>query len=202
MNEQAQVRREDQPRNPRGGRQDLVLRAAAGLFSRKGYEGTSLRDIAKASGMLAGSIYYHFSSKEDIFLSVQREGIRELRAAVTAAIESVEDPWERLEAACSAHARVLLDESDFAAVLIQVTPSRNLEMWDQLTALRNGYEKIFRQLVDDLPLPVGTNRKYLRLTILGALNWSHHWYRKGRDDPEEIAVGMVRLFRQRLEKPE
>jgi len=185
----------------RENRQGLVLNEAAALFSRKGYEGTSLRDIAAASGMLAGSIYCHFSSKEDIFLSVQREGIRQLSLAVEAAIEGVDQPWQRLRAACAAHARILLDESDFAAVLLHVTPSRNLSMWDQLVVLRDEYESLFRQLVDDLPVPTGTNRKYLRLAILGALNWAHHWYRPGRDDPEAIAAQMIRMFEIQLKEP-
>jgi AcrR family transcriptional regulator len=174
----------------RENRQGVVLDAAAALFSKKGYEGTSLRDIAAASGMQAGSIYCHFSSKADIFLSVQREGIRQLIEAVESAAEGLGDPWRRLEAACAAHAKTLLDESDFAAVLLHVTPSR-----------RDEYEDIFRQLVDDLPLPIGSNRKYLRLAILGTLNWSHHWYRPGRDNPEEIAAQMMRLFETQLREP-
>jgi AcrR family transcriptional regulator len=185
----------------RENRQGVVLDAAAALFSKKGYEGTSLRDIAAASGMQAGSIYCHFSSKADIFLSVQREGIRQLIEAVESAAEGLGDPWRRLEAACAAHAKTLLDESDFAAVLLHVTPSRNLDLWDQLAALRDEYEDIFRQLVDDLPLPIGSNRKYLRLAILGTLNWSHHWYRPGRDNPEEIAAQMMRLFETQLREP-
>lgn len=189
-----------QKHQPQENRQGDVLDAAATLFSKNGYEGASMRDIAAASGMLAGSIYCHFSSKEDIFLSVQREGIRQLTEAVNAAIDGISDPWERLDSACAAHAKVLLDESDFAAVLLHVAPSKNRAVWDQLAALRDEYEQVFRQLVDDLMLPAGTNRKYLRLAILGALNWSHNWYRPGRDDPAEIARGMIRLFRIQLQE--
>ena len=188
-------------RQARENRQGDVLDAAAALFSKKGYEGTSVRDIAAASGMLAGSIYCHFSSKEDVFLSVQREGIRQLTDAVQASIDGIGDPWLRLRAACAAHTRALLDESNFAAVLLHVTPSRNLAVWDQLVVLRDEYESLFRQLVDDLPLPVGTQRKYLRLAILGALNWSHHWYRPGRDNPADIADQIVRLFEIQLRQP-
>ena len=189
-----------QAQQPRENRQGVVLNAAAGLFSRKGYEGTSLRDIAAASGMLAGSIYCHFSSKEDIFLCVQREGIRQLTEVLTAAIDGTSDPWQRLEAACAAHAKVLLDESAFAAVLLHVKPSRNRDVWDQLATLRDEYENLFRQLVDDLPLPAGTNRKYLRLAILGALNWSHTWCRPGRGGSLDSARGRIQLFEIQLQE--
>lgn len=182
----------------RENRQGVVLDAAAALFSKNGYEGTTLRDIAAASGMLAGSIYCHFSSKEEIFLCVQQKGIRQMSESVEQAILGLKNPWQRLEAACAAHAKTLLDESDYAAVLLHVTPSRNLELWDSLAALRDEYENIFRQLVDELPLPAGANRKYLRLALLGALNWSHHWYQPGGEKPEEIAKQMVRLFENPL----
>ena len=179
----------------RGNRQQDVLNSAAALFRSKGFDGTSLRDIAGACGMLPGSIYFHFRSKEDIFLAVQKQGIQHLTEAVLIAVEGITEPWTRLEAACAAHMNVILNESDFAAVLVNVTPTRSMAVWEQLAGLRDEYEKNFRQLVDDLPLPPGTNRKYLRLALLGSMNWAHSWYRAGRDTPEQLAIEMVWLYR-------
>ena len=50
-----------------------ILAAAYQLFSQKGYHGTSMREIARQSGLALGGIYNHFSSKEDIFIQVQLE---------------------------------------------------------------------------------------------------------------------------------
>jgi len=184
----------DRPDPPESRRQ-LILEAAASLFRNKGYAGTSMRDIAAISGMLPGSLYFHFPSKEDIFLAVQKQGVERLIEAVRAAVCDIPEPWARLEAACIAHMEVILDESDGAATLTEVTPARNLDVWNQLAALRDEYEKLFRQLVDDLPLPAGTNRKYLRLALLGSMNWTHTWYRAGRDTPRQLAVEIVWLYR-------
>ncbi len=183
------------PRSGRGNRQQDVLDSAASLFRSNGFDGTSLRDIAGASGMLPGSIYFHFRSKEDIFLAVQKQGIQHLTEAILIAVKGITEPWARLEAACAAHMNVILNESDFAAVLVNVTPTRSMEVWEQLAGLRDEYEKNFRQLVDDLPLPPGTNRKYLRLALLGSMNWAHSWYRAGRDKPEQLAIEIVWLYR-------
>ena len=57
-------KRREQPRR-RDNRRERILDAAAHCFSRAGYEGTSVRDIATAAGILPGSMYYHFASKED-----------------------------------------------------------------------------------------------------------------------------------------
>lgn len=182
----------------RENRQQEVLDAAAALFRQKGYEGTSLRSIAGASGMLPGSIYFHFSSKQEIFLAVQQQGIRHLSEALGQAIAGLNDPWQRLQAACAAHLCAILDQSDCAAVLVGATASSELAVWTQVRELRDAYEDLFRALVDDLHLPAGTDRKYLRLSLLGALNWSHNWYRAGRDKPVKIAEKIVGLFKNQL----
>jgi AcrR family transcriptional regulator len=189
------------PRKPRAGRenrQQEVLDAAASLFRKRGYEGTTLRGIATASGMLPGSIYFHFSSKEEIYLTVQQQGIEHLSEALTRAIKGKSDPWMRLEAACEAHLSAILDRSDYAAVLVRVAPSRDLAVWSELCAMRDAYEDLFRVLVDDLPLLPGFDRKYLRLALLGALNWSQNWYRPGQDSPALIASNIVSQFKTQM----
>ena len=60
---------------------------------------------------------------------------------------------------------------------------------------RDDYENVFRTLIDDLPLPDGTSRKYFRLALIGAMAWSIAWYRPGEDSAEEIARQIVNLFR-------
>ncbi len=179
----------------RENRRQAILDAAARLFRFKGYEGSSLRDIAAACSMLPGSIYFHFPSKEAIFLAVQELGIQHLNEAVRSAVEGIPEPWARLEAACIAHLSLILDDNDYAAALISITPAKNLGVWEQLAALRDDYENRFRLLVDDLPLPAGTNRKYLRLALLGSMNWTHSWYRAGRHTPKQLAVEIVWLYR-------
>ncbi|MCZ7598181.1 MAG: TetR/AcrR family transcriptional regulator [Gammaproteobacteria bacterium] len=51
-----------------------------------------MRDIAREAGMIAGSIYYHFPSKEDLFPAVYEEGVRRISARVSAAIAGIDDP--------------------------------------------------------------------------------------------------------------
>lgn len=49
-------------------------------------------------------------------------------------------------------------------------------------------------LIDDLPLRGGMDRRYLRLTIIGALSWSLFWFKKDRDTPAAIAKGILRVM--------
>ena len=177
-----------------------ILDAAARLFREKGYAAASMRDIAGAADMLPGSLYYHFASKEALLVAVYGEGVRRISGAVERAIAGEVDPWQRLEAGCVGHLEALLQESDYAQVVIRVRPSDAPAVSDELTRLRDGYETIFRSLVDELPLGRGVDRRTLRLMLVGALNWSQTWYRKGRQRPRAIAQAFVRLLRAPLER--
>jgi AcrR family transcriptional regulator len=155
-----------------------------------------MRDIATAVGMLPGSLYYHFSAKEELLAAVYEAGVREIIDAAHAAAASGATPWDRLEAACVAHLQTVLRQSDYAQVLIRVLPEDVPPVARRLAALRSEYEDLYRELIAALPLPAGTDRKALRLMLLGALNWSRFWYREnGRDSPRQIARRFVRLLR-------
>ncbi len=186
----------------KGGRRDEVLEAAAALFASRGYAATSIRDIAQQVGMLSGSLYYHFSSKEEILLEAHARGVQQVTEAVNEAIASSGDtPWEHVAAACRAHLQVLLGPSPFSQVITPQFPgSFEGAVRDTLLEQRQAYEQVFRDLVKALPLPDGADRRLFRLALLGALNWTQTWYRKdGGESPEAIADGIVNTFRLRLD---
>ena len=122
-----------------------ILDAAAQLFRRKGYRVTSMREIAAAAGMLAGSLYYHFASKEELLVAVYAEGVRRISVSVRAALARDADPWARLEAVCAAHLAALLVDSDYAQVVIRVRPDDAPDVAARLIALRDDYERLFAQ---------------------------------------------------------
>jgi AcrR family transcriptional regulator len=159
-----------------------------------------VRDIVRAADMLPGSLYYHFPTKEALLAAVYAEGVRRISEAVEAAIGGKRDPWERLEAACIAHLEALLQESDYAQVVIRVLPADAPTVAAELVRLRDDYERRWVELVQDLPLTRGVDRRSLRLMLLGALNWSQTWYRSGRDSPRTIGKRFVQLLQTPLER--
>jgi AcrR family transcriptional regulator len=186
-------------RSPRSdNRLPQILDAAARLFRTLGFQGTSVREIVRAVDMLPGSLYYHFATKEDLLAAVYAEGVRRILARVRAAIDPGRDPWQRLEAACVAHLEAILEDDDYAQVVIRVRPSDVPAANRRLIELRDEYEALVMRLVQDLPLPRSTDRRTLRLMLLGALNWSQTWYRPGRDSPRTIARRFVALLQQPL----
>jgi TetR/AcrR family transcriptional regulator, cholesterol catabolism regulator len=173
-------------------RREELLAAAAKIFSARGYEGASLREICAAAGILPGSMYHYFRSKEDLFVSVHAEGFRRLNEVVDRALEGETDPWRRIEAAIGAHLTELVERADVVAVtsasLFHMEGSR---LQRRLNREREAYENRFRGLIRALPLPVDVDRSLLRLTLLGAINWTRVWYRPGKRTPTQIAHHLV-----------
>jgi AcrR family transcriptional regulator len=176
----------------------LLLDAAARLFAEQGFHGASIRDIVRAVDMLPGSLYYHFAAKEDLLAAVYAEGVRRISERVVAAVATCAEPWARLEAACVAHLESLLEEGDYAQVVIRVRPGDAPAVAAELVARRDAYERLFADLIAALPLAPDVDRSSLRLMLLGALNWSQNWYRPGGDDPGAIARRFVGLLRSPL----
>lgn len=183
-------------------RRAALLEAAARQFLANGFAATSMRDIAADAGMQPGSIYYHFPSKADLLVAVHEEGLRRISDATESALAAVEGsgPWDRLEAACVAHLTVLLEGGDFFRALMRNVPLDSDPSRGHITGLRDRYEAIFTRLLQELPLPAGTDRQDLRLMLLGAMNWSFTWYRPGGATPGEIARTFVGFLRASLDR--
>lgn len=183
-------------------RRQLILNTAADLFSRNGYDRTSIRDIAREVGLLPGSVYHHFPSKEELYLAVHREGFRRVMHAVAQAIEGIDAPWERLRRACEVHVELIV-----AGPPVERVTGHNLalvgnhELLDKIQPEREAYEQVFRDLIRALPVAPGTDRTLLRLFLLGGMNWIYLWYREGKRSPREIADGMVEMLRTGVGAP-
>jgi AcrR family transcriptional regulator len=173
-------------------RRDDLIASAARVFAAKGYDGASVREICAQAGILAGSMYRHFRSKEDLFVSVHAAGFRELRDVVQRALVDSDDPWQRLEAAIAAHLALLVSRGDVLAVTVgSLFRVARPSLQRRLNTEREAYERSFGDLVDALPLRPGLDRTLLRLTLLGAVNWARLWYRPGKKSPAEIAHHLV-----------
>lgn len=175
-------------------RRQKILDSAAEILIRDGYRGASMRDIAKASGMLPGSIYYHFASKEALLVAVFEVGVQRIRECVNNALERAKaDPWVQLRVACEVHLDMLLGGgSKFAQVVVRVLPSDVPGAEVSLVMLRDKYETRFRDLVDALPLKPETDRGIFRLMLLGAMNHTPVWFRSNGVTAKELAYQFIK----------
>lgn len=174
-------------------RREKLMLAAAKVFSRKGYAGTSLKEISAAAGIQPNSLYYHFRSKEDLFAAVHKRGMERTITAINESIASLDDPIARLEQACATAVHYILDRNAYAVIArVDMTARLTPPLIRRLNADRAKFEDIFRALIEAAPLAPSTDKSLLRLALLGAMNWTNAWYKPGRLSPADIGRGLVR----------
>jgi AcrR family transcriptional regulator len=181
-------------------RRDELIEVAASVFSAKGYDQASLREICAAAGILPGSMYHHFRSKEDLFVTMHTEGFRRLNETIDRAVGSKSDPWRRLEAAIATHIACLVGSNKVLAVTgTSLFHAAGPALQRRLNRDRAAYEERFREMIAALRLPSDVDRTLLRLNLLGALNWTRVWYRPGKKTPAQLAEHLVnRILRRSL----
>lgn len=185
-------------RVPRPGRKENVLEAAVTLFSRKGYHGTTVRDIAEESGMLSGSLYAHISSKEDLLFAIVDKAAGEFLAAIEAVASDPGSAAHKLRAAMVAHLRVVAQSLDAATIFLHewkaLSPDRRAIIAQKRRAYERGLARIIREGVASGEFrPV--DEKFARLLILSAVNWLYAWYDPaGPLSPEQVADRFAELL--------
>jgi len=180
------------------GRRGQIIRESARLFREKGFDATSVRDIAAATGLQSGSWVYHFSTKQNILAAVMEEGLAQALERIEAIGRERLPPREHFRALLRTHLDTLLGPGqDFIPVLLYEWRSLEPGARPRIVELQRRYESVWEMVMGELqrsgewamPTPVD------RLLMFGALNWIAHWYRSaGPLDAVQLAVEAERFF--------
>lgn len=162
---------------------ERILAVAAKLFRDNGFERTSVREIAKACGILPGSLHYRYRAKDDILVDMMRLGIESTISGIIEATATVQDPLEKMRAALQAHLNVLMSGNDMVYVLLFEWRSLHGSAREQIIAERDRYEHYWQAILDTLKvrgyIRTEVDIDMLRLIGLGAINWVASWYKTG-----------------------
>lgn len=157
-----------------------ILDTAAALFRRRGYAETSLRDIARAAGILPGSLHYRFAAKHDLLLALMERAVTRTTTAIRVAIGDTGDPAERLRTAMATYLELLLSGDDSLYVLLydwrslDGTEAHKVELLHQrLHALFDG---LFYEAAGAGRIASHIDLLELRQLWLGAMNWTVQWH--------------------------
>lgn len=157
-----------------------LLQTAAHLFRNKGFERTTVRDLASAVGIQSGSIFHHFKSKDEILRAVMEETIHYNTAMMRASLEEASNVRERVLALIRCELQSIMGGSGEAmAVLVYEWRSLSAEGQAQVLALRDVYEAIWLQVLGEAK-DAGYIRGDVFITrrfLTGALSWTTTWFR-------------------------
>jgi AcrR family transcriptional regulator len=164
-----------------------LTRIAARLFAERGYQGTSLADLAGELGVQKPSLYHHIDSKEDLLWEVAWEGAEAFHGALDGVPAGV-PATERIRLALRAHLAVVAGQLDVATVFVREWRHLSGARRELFVAERRRYEERVRDLFRD-----GVERSELRtdldvataaLLFLSAANWAYTWLRPGSSTDE------------------
>jgi AcrR family transcriptional regulator len=177
-----------------------ILDRAAGLFLERGYAATSLRHIAAAAGMKAGSLYYHFSSKEALLEAILLRGIEVMVDAFHQASAASRDldGRARVVAHVRAHLAALFENGPYTAAHVTTFRTAPSAVRAAIVPARDAYEALWTGLLEELAArgelaadaPIGLSR----LVLFGAMNSAVEWFDTGRGSLDAFALAITRQF--------
>jgi len=174
--------------------QKRVLDAAAKIFRDYGYAGTTMRAIADEADLKAGSIYYHYKSKDDLISAVLDIGIHAVTERVEQELRDLPDDASgrlRIETAIRAHLSAIIDVGDYTLATRRVFGQVPEGIRAKNMRLRNSYGAMWQDILTEAQkkgeFRSDANITLARLFILGALNWTVEWFKPGGRSIEEVA---------------
>lgn len=176
---------------PTSARRDEILAIAADRFATRGYATTTVREIADAAGILSGSLYHHFDSKETMVDEVLRVFLDDVLARYRRAIEENDGAVARLRALVITAFGVLVDHR--SAVTVMMSEYTMLVQSSRFSYLREAIDETERLWVGVLEdgmragdLRADIDPRLIYRFIRDAI-WSMRWYREEEYRPDDVA---------------
>jgi len=174
-----------------------ILVHATEVFYDKGYEGASMRDLSRASGMSLSGLYYYFESKEKLLYLIQKETFTTIVERLRERLDTVSDPEQRIRCFILNHLEYFLANRKAMKVLSHEDDALKNGCCAEIAAIKREYYRICVGLLDDFKRQrkLEFSSRLAVLSLFGMMNWIYTWYRPRVDaDAEEIAAKMGDIF--------
>jgi len=174
-----------------------ILAHATNVFCEKGYEGASMRDLSRASGMSLAGLYYYFESKERLLFLIQRHTFSTIVQRLKGRLEGVIDHEERIRIFILNHLEYFLANQQAMKVLSHEADVLKNGFGSQVAAIKREYYRICVGLLEDLKRALGLefSTRIAVLSLFGMMNWIYTWHNPRVDaDAEHLAGEMGDIF--------
>ena len=159
----------------------------------KGYEGASMRDLSRASGMSLAGLYYYFESKERLLFLIQKHTFTTIVENLKARLENVTDTEQRIRVFVLNHVQYFVSNQHGLKVLSHEDESLKNGLSAEIRAIKREYYRICLGLMDDLKhsRELDFNARTAVMSLFGMINWIYTWYNPRMDgDAEALAEQM------------
>jgi AcrR family transcriptional regulator len=187
------------------GRAAEVFRTAAEMILQKGYDATSVSDIAGALGITKAGLYHYIHGKTQLLFDIMQYGLDQLDREVAQPAMEIADAETRLRFMISMHARIVTRGHGAVTILVDearaLSPSQNRK----ITRRKRDYLDFLRATLNELAREGklrGVNVTVAAFSLLGMINWLSRWYQPdGALNEEEIAEQLVDIALNGLIQP-
>lgn len=175
-----------------------ILDFAAEVFADKGYEGASMRDLSRLSGISLAGLYYYFDSKEKLLYSIQKHTFTTILDRLQERLSRESDPELRLRIFVHNHVEYALARHNAMKVLSHEDDVLKNGYGAELAAIKRNYYRICLGLVEDLggrssalSKRRGVNTRTAVMSLFGAMNWLYTWHNPKSDPDAEALAGQI-----------
>lgn len=156
-----------------------ILRHAARVFCEKGYEGASIRDISRASGVSLSGLYYYFESKQQLLYLIQHHTFTSVLQRLEASLGGVTDPVDRLLVLVENHLDYFMSHPVEMKVLSHEDDALEGAFRREVATIKRRYYEIARGIFEGLRRSGrvrALNPRVTVLTLFGMMNWVYTWH--------------------------
>ena len=155
-----------------------ILDHATEVFCLKGYEGASMRDLSRATGMSLAGLYYYFESKERLLFLIQKHTFTTILEKLKGRLEEVTDPEQRIRIFILNHLEYFVSNQQGLKVLSHEDESLKNGSGSEIAGIKREYYRICLGLMEDFRHSRGLdfNARTAALSLFGMINWIYTWY--------------------------
>lgn len=177
-----------------------ILRTAARLFQQRGYDATSMNDVAAALKLSKGGLYHHFQSKDEILFEIMNHAMEITQERVLTPVRSIADPKDRLRALIRLHIEVVLSPRDREiTVMLHENHPLPPALRKRINSRKKEYIHFVEGLIADVqkeaqkevqkesqaqrtgPAKSTVSPRAAAFALLGMINWIYQWYKPEGD---------------------
>ena len=174
-----------------------ILAHATEVFCKKGYEGASMRELSRESGMSLAGLYYYFESKERLLYLIQKHTFSTIVQRLKSRLENVSDAEQRVRVFILNHLEYFLANQAAMKVLSHEDEALKNGFGAEVAAIKREYYRICVGLLDQLKRDRGLqfSTRIAVLSLFGMMNWIYTWHNPRVDaDATVIAREMGDMF--------